>query len=178
MRLDDIQTIVAAGRATAHQVKGVLDEIFAALQTSGATRLLSGVDICNSQVALSLVGVFSIYDSRLQNAIGGDKPIDDLINRLASNGRAAEAAALDDYRLVVNVLKHGVGSSHTKLLERKARLPFRVQAYVGELAAEGDVCPPSDLVIISTEHLEQCCDLIESTWHFALKTYTLTNEPT
>jgi hypothetical protein len=160
MRLDDIETLVTAGRATAQQVKGVLENIYSELETSGATRLLSGIDICNSQVAVSLVGVFSVYDSRLQIAIGGDKPIDDLIKRLA----------LADYRLAVNVLKHGVGSSHTKLLARKSQLPFQVQANVGELAVEGDVCPPSDLVIVSTEHLEQCCDLIEKTWAFVQAT--------
>ena len=166
MRLDDIETLVTAGRATAHQVRGSLKDIYSALETSGATRVLSGIDICNSQVALSLVGVFSVYESRLQTAIGGDKPVDDLIKLLASAGHAADAAALDDYRLAVNVLKHGVGSSHTKLLARKSRLPFQVQANFGELAVEGDVCPPSDLVVVSTEHLEQCCDLFERTWVF------------
>lgn len=169
MRLDDIQTLVTAGRATAHQVEGVLKDIYAALETSGATRLLSGIDICNSQVALTLVGVFSVYESRLQTAIGGAKPIEDLINRLESAGCAVDAAELDDYRLAVNVLKHGVGTSHTKLLARRSRLPFPIQANVGELAVEGDVCPPSDLVIISAEHLVQCCDLIERTWTFAQK---------
>ncbi len=166
MRLDDIETLVAAGRATALQVKGVLEDIYSALETSGATRLLSGIDVCNSQVALSLVGVFSVYELRLQTTIGGDKPIDDLIRRLASAAHSSDAAALDDYRLAVNVLKHGLGPSHNTLLARKSRLPFKVQANFGELAIEGDVCPPSDLVIVSTEHLEQCCDLIERTWAF------------
>jgi hypothetical protein len=170
MRLDNIETLVTAARATARQVKGVLDNIYSELETSGATRLLSGIDICNSQVALALVGVFSVYDSRLQVVVGGEKPIDELIKRLASAGHAVDAAAMDDYRLAVNVLKHGVGSSHTKLLARKSHLPFQVQAFVGELAVEGDVCPPSDLVIVTTEHLEQCCDLIETTWAFVQAT--------
>lgn len=166
MRLDDIQTLVTAGRATAHQVRGLLGEVFAELETSGATRLLTAIDIGDTQVALSLVGVFSLYESRLQTATGADKPIDDLIKQLESAGHTADAAALDNYRLAVNVLKHGVGSSHAMLLARMSLLPFRVQANLGELAVEGDVCPPSDLVIVSAEHLEQCCDLIERTWNF------------
>lgn len=166
MRLDDIQTVTTAARATAYQVSRALEEIFAALETSGATHLLSSIDVCNSQVALSLVGVFSVYESRLQTAVGADKPIDDLIKRLEIAGHVADALAVDEYRLAVNVLKHGVGASHKKLLLRRTRLPFQVQAYAGELAVEGDVCPPSDLVIVSAEHLEQCCDLIERTWDF------------
>jgi len=166
MRLDDIQTVVTAARATASQVKGSLDEISAALETSGATHLLSSIDICNAQVALSLVGLFSVFESRLRTAVGGDKPIDDLIKRLNSACHTADALAVDDYRLAVNVLKHGVGPSHKKLIKRAAALPFQVQEYAGGLASEGDVCPPSDLVIVSTEHLDQCCDLIERTWAF------------
>jgi hypothetical protein len=76
MRLDDVETLVAAGRATAHQVRAVLDEIYRALQTSGATRLLTGIDVCNSQIAASMVGIFSMYESRLQSRYQWSKPFD------------------------------------------------------------------------------------------------------
>jgi hypothetical protein len=165
VRLDEIETIVAAGRATAHQVGAVLAEISRALETSAATRLLSGIDVCNAQVVVSIVGIFSMYESRLQTAYGWNKPFDEVISALIASHRSSEADLFDDYRLAVNVLKHGVGSSHEKLLARGSRLPFEVQKDFGDLHEEGDVCPPSDLVVVSVKHLEQCCDLIEASWN-------------
>jgi hypothetical protein len=66
MRLDEVETLVAAGRATAHAVRTALADINNALETSAATRLLTSIDICYTQIAVSIVGVFSIYESRLK----------------------------------------------------------------------------------------------------------------
>jgi hypothetical protein len=63
------------------------------------------------------------------------------------------------------VPKHGSGNAHERLLNLTKKLPFKVQSTFGELHEEGDVCPPSDLVLVSVEHLEQCCDLIEASWN-------------
>lgn len=164
MRLDDIDTLVAAGRSTARQMQAVLDELFEALQTSGATRLLSGVDICHTQLATSSVGVFSIYESRLQSGFGWGNPFDEVMKRVNAAGHCHEAKQFDNYRLAINVLKHGTGKSHNKLLDRHDQLEFEVQKVFGDLNQEGDVCPPSDLVVVSVQFLERCCDLVEQTW--------------
>jgi len=43
MRLNDIEMLTASGRATAQQVRHVLDEIYKELESSAATRLLTAI---------------------------------------------------------------------------------------------------------------------------------------
>jgi hypothetical protein len=145
-------------------VQTELEEIYQALQTSGATRLLTRIDICNAQIAASAVGIFSIYESRLQSRYRWSKPFEEVAKLLLANNGAAEAEQFEVYRLAVNVLKHGVGTSHTKLFERADKLPFKVGRTSGDLHEEGDVNPPSDLIAVSVEFLEKCCDLVEKSW--------------
>ena len=70
MRLDEVELLVAAGRATAYRVQESMAKIEEELQTSGATRLLTGIDICNTQIASSVIGIFSLYEARLQFTMG------------------------------------------------------------------------------------------------------------
>jgi hypothetical protein len=164
MRLDDVEMLVASGRATSHQIQNALGAIFKELETSGETRLLSAIDVCNTQIASSVVGIFSLYESRLQSAHGWGKPFDDVQRLLVAHGAPNQAEEFKTFRLAVNVLKHGKGASHTKLLARADRLPFAVQSTTGALHEEGDVCPPSDLILVSVEFLELCCEAIEKSW--------------
>lgn len=164
MRLDDVEMLVASGRATAHQIQNALDDIHKELETSGATRLLSAIDVCNTQIATSVVGIFSLYESRLQFAHGWGKPFDEVQRFLVTYGAPNQAEEFKNFRLAVNVLKHGKGASHTKLLARADQLPFEVQRTFGSLHEEGDVCPPSDLILVSVEFLGLCCDAIEKSW--------------
>lgn len=164
MRLDEVEMLIASGRATAHQVKMALDLTLHELETSGATRLLSSIDVCNTQLSSAIVGIFSLYESRLQSTFGWKQPFDEAQKLLTTHASAAQAEEFENYRLVVNVLKHGEGSSHRKLLARRATLPFKVQATFGELHEEGDCTPPTDLVVVDTALLSNFCDAIEKSW--------------
>ena len=151
---------MASGRAPARTVEEALTEIYKELETSGATWLLTSIDVCHTQLGVAAVGIFSVYESRLQSAYGWAKPFREVQRLLAPN----EAEEFENLRLAVNVLKHGNGDSHTKLLARADRLPFKVQGTLGSLYEEGDVCPPSDLILVTVGFLERCCDLIEKSW--------------
>ena len=164
MRLDEVEMLVASGRSTARQIRNALSEIYKELETSGATRLLSGIDVCYTQIAASAVGIFSIYESRLKSAHGWNKPFDEVERLLVASGLQKQAMEFENFRQAVNVLKHGEGPSHTRLLGRKDGLPFKVQSAPGSLHEEGDVCPPRDLVLVSAEFMELCCDVIEKSW--------------
>jgi hypothetical protein len=169
MRLDEVEMLVASGRASATQISSALDTIYKKLETSGATRLLSAIDVCHTQIAATVVGIVSLYESRLQSANGWSKPFDEVQNLLKKYGSAAQAEEFENLRLAVNVLKHGIGQSHSKLMARTDRLPFKVQATFGALHEEGDVCPPPDLVLVSVEFLERCCAAIEGSWAIVKK---------
>ena len=153
--------LVAAGRAEAHQMRKTLEKIEKALETSGATRLLTAIDVCHTRLAASIVGIFSLYRSRLRSIYGWEKPLDEVRQLLLKFSTLDLTEQFEKFRLAVNVLKHGTGASHTKLLARAERPPFRVQAKFGDLHEEGDCCPPSDLVLVSAELLERGCDAIE-----------------
>jgi len=92
------------------------------------------------QIAASAVGIFSLYESRLQSTYGWPKPFEE-VQRLMKSAALGGEERFEDFRLAVNVLKHGKGPSHTRLLARANRLPFKVQSLFGELHEEGDVCP-------------------------------------
>jgi hypothetical protein len=162
MRLDPIQVIVLAGRSSANQIQSNVNATYELLKTSGATHLLNNLDICSSQVNSAVVGLFSLYESRLQSAFEWDKPFK-VISTIHQ-----EFPPLDEefkaFCLAVNVLKHGVGPSHTKLLGMLGHLPISVQSFFGELHEEGDVCPPKDLIVTGLEFLERSCDIVERSW--------------
>jgi hypothetical protein len=85
---------------------------------------------------------------------------------LTANSAGALADEFETYRLAINVLKHGTGQSHKKLRQQISTLPFKLESFLGELCEEGDVCPSPDLISVTPEFLEQCCDVVERTWNF------------
>jgi hypothetical protein len=125
MRLNDIEMLTASGRATAQQVRHVLDEIYKELESSAATRLLTAIR------RLPYADC-SVCESRLQSTYGWPKPFEE-VQRLMKSAALGGEERFEDFRLAVNVLKHGKGPSHTRLLARANRLPFKVQSLFGEL---------------------------------------------
>ncbi len=69
-RLGEIECIVAAGRAVSREVETTLDEIRNELETSARTSLLSRIDVCNATLAAIAIGIFSLYEARLQKEFG------------------------------------------------------------------------------------------------------------
>lgn len=163
MRLDQIELLLASGRATASDVRETLGRVYEQLEISGATSLLTSIDVCNTQLSVVMIGIFSLFESRLQSLNGWEKPLEEVQSIL--NERLPERAMqFEGLRLAINVLKHGEGASHTRLLALAVRLPFQIQTTYGEMHDEGDLCPPSDLILMTPELVEHCCDLIECSW--------------
>ena len=164
MRLDEIEVIVAAGRGISRIVQDALAKIFEELQSSGATRLLSAIDVCHAQLAATAIGMFSLYEARLQTNFGWNDPFKMLQEKLTQLGESDLAENFENLRLAINTLKYGEGRSHTTLLERVQDLPFAVRDVSDSFCEEGDVCPLPDLVEASPEFLEACCDVVEASW--------------
>ena len=169
MRLDEIQLLIATGRGSASQIQDAFDQIYRELEHSGSTHLFTALDICHTRICAMAVGLFSLYESRLQSKYGLESPFDKLETQLANFGSTNQLEEFKDFRAAINVLKHGKGRSHSNLLVRGERLPFKVQEALGALVVEGDVCPPSDLILVSTEFLELCCEIIEKSWAIVLR---------
>ena len=65
-----------------------------------------------------------------------------------------------DFRLAVNVLKHGEGRSYEKLLDRQALLPFAIKGRGEAFFEEGDVSEVGGLVDTRGRFIDQCVEII------------------
>ena len=164
MRLDDIEMLIAAGRSVAQRIRDGLADIQKELETSSATRLLTAIDLCHTHLAINIVGIFSLYESRLQSTYNWSKPFDEVQKCHRMHGSPNQAEEFENLRLAVKVLKHGAGSSLATLLTRADRLPFKVGNKKRDLYEEGECCPASDLILVTPEMLELYCNAIEKSW--------------
>lgn len=66
----------------------------------------------------------------------------------------------EDFYYAINVLKHGKGSSYTKLLEKKSSLPFEITQADSFFRNEGDVSEIETLIYVDDKFLENCLAVI------------------
>ena len=100
-------------------------------------------------------------DRNRQVAASALEPFIQLDDHLRKNGKAQLASAIYDYRLAVNVLKHGEGRSHQELLARADELEFKVRADGDHFREEGDVSDVGILVDANDQFVRRCAELIE-----------------
>ena len=105
--------------------------------------------------------MFSMFEALLQSKLKWAQPFIQLDDHLRKNGKAQLASAIYDYRLAVNVLKHGEGRSHQELLARADELEFKVRADGDHFHEEGDVSDVGILVDADDQFVRRCAELIE-----------------
>ncbi len=133
-------------------------QVFDELQNSGATRLVKALQMIQLQKAISAVGVFSIFEAMLQQLIGGKHSFDEVEKILEREKEVELKKRFYAFKLAINVLKHGEGTSY-KALEKIPDLPFRISR-PNEMFDEGDVSEISTLVEVDDDFVEACADLI------------------
>jgi hypothetical protein len=97
----------------------------------------------------------------LQSKLNWTQPFTQLDDYLRKHDRPELASDIDNYRLAINVLKHGEGPSHTKLLARAPLLEFKVRASGELFGEEGDVSEVAILVDVDDKFVRRCAQLIE-----------------
>jgi len=141
-----------------------LNEAYAAvakeLETSGATRLVKALQMVQLQKAIFAVGMFSIFEATLQDALGCDEGFREASVRLEARGEAALKERFGDMQLAINVLKHGQGRSYEALVTKAAALPFRVKLPGKAFFFEGDVSEVSTLIEVDDAFVRGCAALI------------------
>jgi hypothetical protein len=136
-------------------------QTFKELETSGATRLVNALRVIRLQRAILAVGMFSMFEALLQSKLKWTQPFSQLDDYLRKHDEPHLASAINDYRLAVNVLKHGEGRSHQELLERADKLEFKIRAEGDHFHEEGDVSDVGILVDADDQFLRRCAELIE-----------------
>jgi hypothetical protein len=137
------------------------DNTIEALQTSGATRHVKALQMIQLQKVTLAVGMFSIFDATLQGALGCKGGFAEAEKLLEQAAEKTLVEAFRIYRLAVNVLKHGRGSSYDKLLVMPGPLPFRIKEPGQNFFFEGDVSEVDTLVEVSDGFILACADVIQ-----------------
>lgn len=78
-----------------------------------------GLRVCRLQRAVVAIGMFSLFESLLQDRMGWDNPFKELIPYLNNLSKTELAQTFEDYKNAINVLKHGNGPSYKRLQERR-----------------------------------------------------------
>jgi hypothetical protein len=159
--LTDIQLLTSCADFTLHHTNEAEQQTFKELETSGATRLVMALRIFRLQRAILAVGMFSMFEALLQSKLNWTQPFLQLDEFLRKHDRLDLASTITDYRLAINVLKHGEGRSHKELLTRAATLEFKVRAAGGHFCEEGDVSDVGILVDADDQFVRRCAEVIE-----------------
>ena len=160
MALTDLQLLTTCANFTLAHAAEVEKEVHKQLQTSGATRLVNDLRMLRLQKAILAVGMFSLLEGLLQDRLGWKEPFQELDVHLNSGGHIKLASTIHDYYLAINVLKHGLGRSHTELMARQASLDFKITT-TDKPFFEGDVSEVGVLVNADEKFVRRCAELIE-----------------
>lgn len=160
-RLDDIELLTLSVNGILEHASKVENNILDELQISAATSLVRGLRAIRLQRTIVGIGVFSLFESLLQDQMNWDNPFVELDEFLRSRGHDKLAGRFGDYRLAINVLKHGRGRSLTQLLERSNQLEFRVKPDSTEFFFEGDVVEGQSLIDVDNKFVERCTQVVE-----------------
>ncbi|MCF4165855.1 hypothetical protein L2U69_09395 [Zavarzinia compransoris] len=116
----------------------------------GQTVFVNRLRTVTVEIEVAAVGIFSLFESRMQQHIPQGSFFGQLKQRLNAAGRNNLAERLHSYYLAVNVLKHGQGDSYNQLLNIP-NLPFEVKRPGDSFFDEGDISEPEGLVNVTSQ---------------------------
>lgn len=134
--------------------------VIKALETSAATTLVKALQMIQLQKAIIAVGMFSIFEAMIQDAL---KCTDGFVEARKILDDQKEAALLQHfsrYFRAINVLKHGRGRSYDELLAEKDQLPFKIKGPDENFFMEGDVAEVSTLIEVDDKFVMECANVI------------------
>jgi hypothetical protein len=130
------------------------------LEQDGQSSRIVIARMVTMQTTIIAIGTISVFESFLQQTVGWDPPFTTLDRHLRDHGLNDLAERFLDYRDAINVLKHGSGRSHDRLLRRRDRLNFGVRALDNPFHDEGDISEISTLVRADAPFVRNCGRLI------------------
>jgi hypothetical protein len=137
------------------------ESVFKGLRQHSSTHgTVVALQMLRLQLAISAVGMFAMFDARLQDCLVCASGFRAANEMLELGGERDLGRRFENYQLAVNVLKHGRGRSYDTLVERSNDLPFRLLLPSESFFEEGDVSEVSTLVEVNDEFVRQCAVLI------------------
>jgi len=138
----------------------VYEKISEALQTSGASHLVRGLEMIQFQKSIFVIGIFSILESYLQEVLGCANGFEEAKKILDEESEPVIKGSFDNYLLAINVLKHGRGRSYDILITKAQTLPYRVRMPDESFFLEGDVSELSTLIQVDDTFVRNCGGII------------------
>lgn len=147
--IDGVPLLLSAAEVTARRYDERFNELRKLMgEQGGQTVFVNGLRMATIEIEVAVVGVFSLFEARMQHKFPNGPFFKKLKARLIELGQAQLATNVWQYYLAVNVLKHGSGSSYTEL--RKASdLPFSIKQPGEAFFEEGDVAEPEGLIDVT-----------------------------
>ena len=131
------------------------------LQTSASTISVKNLQMIQLQKAILAVGMFSLFDSILQEGLSCRNGFEEAKKILTQKVKIELHNNFDDFICAINVLKHGRGRSYDILVAKSSSLPFRIKLPGQNFFYEGDVSEVSTLIEVNDNFVLNCAELIE-----------------
>lgn len=146
--IDGVPLLLTAAEALARLVDQQNVEIIESMSKQGGrTVFVNGLRVGTVEIEIAAVGVFSLFEARLQHHFPPGSFFRQLREHLIEANQIDLANRVHCYYLAINALKHGHGASY-KELRTLSDLPFAIKQ-PGDLSFdEGDVTEPEGLVDI------------------------------
>ena len=148
---------------TEFTIKGleeVNSKIIESLQTSGTTSHVKGLQIIQLQKTIFIVGVFSLFESIIQDSLSCKDGFIEVKKILLDKGNNTLYNKFNDYYLAINVLKYGRGNSYNRLVDRSESLPFKIKLEDEYFFQEGDVSEIKTLIEVDDGFILECANLL------------------
>lgn len=146
---------------TLNALEEVNSKIIEVLQTSASTNAVKTLQMVQLQKAILAIGMFSLFDSILQDGLSCRNGFEEAKKNLIRNGKIELKNRFDDFICAINVLKHGKGRSYDTLVNKSGSLPFRLKLPGEDFFFEGDVSEISTLIEVDDKFVLNCAELIE-----------------
>ena len=130
--IDGVPLLLSAAEVTAHRFDESVTELHNLMKEQGGqTVFVNSLRMATVQIEISVVGVFSLFEARLQHKFQNGPFFKKLKVHLIELGEDQLATDVWHYYLAVNVLKHGFGSSYKELC-KSPDLPFEIIPFLAE----------------------------------------------
>ena len=160
--MHNFDELVYRGAAfTLNALEEVNSKVIEVLQTSASTIAVKNLQMIQLQKAILAIGMFSLFDSILQEGLSCRNGFEEVKKTLIQIGKVELHDRFDDFICAINVLKHGQGRSYDTLVTKSGSLPFRIKLPGENFFDEGDVSEVSTLIEVDDKFVLNCAELIE-----------------
>ncbi len=147
--IEGLPLLLTAAESTARKFDESVSELQKLMEEHGGqTVFVNGLRVATVQIEIAVVGVFSLFEARMQQHIPSGSFFKGVKSHLIDVGHPKLANDVWHYYLAVNVLKHGLGSSYDELCAI-TDLPFEVKQPGEYFFNEGDIAEPEGLINVT-----------------------------